>query len=648
MKNQNIYVCLIVLMIIGSLDSNAQDAAIKKTDKSVLSGFTRQNLTVPINSYRAAIISIDNKDVVIDGYWEFKDEVGQVLEEPIILEQPAEVDNLLVLALRQPGNANVSITEDGKTKIFAIEVKSRVKQNNTEKEIEEAITAFIGDPGLKIRVLPPQSSIVGRNLTDSFGDEAGSNLFAPSTASTLNVADSTAQGSTQEALIASADFRPTIIMEGEVANDLIKTKALNVAYAYSPNVVNLISVREAIQIRIKVKILQVAHNYDQEIGIEYRGVDEEFDDTGELTGTTANRADGFSWPVRARNFSSSAPFWDLTQTLDSVEATLNLLKNRNVVKILQEPVLTVLNGQPAKVLVGSEVPITTTTISDGAVAQEVDFIDVGTILRITPIVDEENAFRNNDGQIAFESKSMYETTTGEEVQLGRTVNTVDENGIIRLMVQPTISSITSTNEVTGAPTIATQQIETRVALRDGEALVLGGLFDENESNANESVPFVEKIPLLGELFKNRTDAEDRTELIFIIMPKVIGIDEHNDEQSWLAQGNARTSEMDTLLRNEKLMKLKPLPTRVSAAEFDVRMAEANPLADTAVVPLQNEYVPSPAVTVEEVAPVVSTQTQPQTTESEVEASQAEPVVQPQPRSSRLEIIPRSEETESQN
>ncbi|MEM9445931.1 MAG: type II and III secretion system protein [Verrucomicrobiota bacterium] len=627
-------------------------------DATIIQAFINENIPIEVEDYNSATVKIDNKNVVIDGYWEYKDELGQVLEEPVINSQPPAVNNVLLLAARAPGVAVVSITENGQIKEYRIIVESRVKQNQTEKEIEEAVKAFIGDPGVKVRVLPPQSSIVGRNLAGAFGEEAAANLFAPDQGGGTTISlspDGTSTGggagSSQEALVAASDFRPTIILEGEVANDIVKTKALNIAYAYSPNVVDLLSVKEAVQVRIRVKVLSVTHDKDQNIGLQWRGGNAESQSRAGLlpggapqdTGTdgldsfTANSTNGFSWPLLSSGFTSAAPFWDVVQGNNAVETTINLLKTKQVIEVLQEPTLTVLNGQPAKVQIGENIPIVTTTVDDGVQTQSIEFVETGTILLITPILFEEDVIRPfEDGTFPTQGISQFERTRAEDVGDGRTVNTVDENGIIRLLVQPSINTFSST--FNDQPRITVQQIETRVALRENQSLVLGGLYDRTDTTNRESVPFVEKIPLVGELFKNRQDDSDKQEIIFIITPTLIGMDESSDERSILTEGNARLSELqDMILDYEENVVRKAKPTRVSASEFMVRPYEEPQGLESIELPQR------PSVE-EEI---------PEAVEATGESSQAvdlEPEDSEQSQSfstsgSRLEIVPRDEETD---
>ena len=72
-----------------------------------------------------------------------------------------------------------------------------------------------------------------------------------------------------------------------------------------------------------------------------------------------------------------------------------------------------------------------------------------------------------------------------------------------------------------SPTIRQRKIKTTVVINDGEALALGGLIQERESNGKTKVPVLGDVPLLGNAFRQKTNNIARTELIIFIRPRVI-------------------------------------------------------------------------------------------------------------------------------
>src|ERR1700693_1160952 len=70
------------------------------------------------------------------------------------------------------------------------------------------------------------------------------------------------------------------------------------------------------------------------------------------------------------------------------------------------------------------------------------------------------------------------------------------------------------------PTIATRYIRTSVTAPNGTTIILGGLIQDNNGKNSSGVPYLDRIPLLGSLFRNTTKTRDRTELIILMCPEV--------------------------------------------------------------------------------------------------------------------------------
>ncbi len=78
--------------------------------------------------------------------------------------------------------------------------------------------------------------------------------------------------------------------------------------------------------------------------------------------------------------------------------------------------------------------------------------------------------------------------------------------------------------VSASPTISTRRIETKLSLRDGSTVLLGGLISRTTSDANTGIPYLKDIPRLGAFFRTQSDSNDQTELLIMITPYVINDD----------------------------------------------------------------------------------------------------------------------------
>ena len=93
---------------------------------------------------------------------------------------------------------------------------------------------------------------------------------------------------------------------------------------------------------------------------------------------------------------------------------------------------------------------------------------------------------------------------------------------IDLEVSQEVSSAeTTTTGVTTSPTIRKRSVETKLSLRDGATVMLGGLISETNTQSDSGVPLLKDIPVLGSLFKSATKSRTRTELVMLITPYVL-------------------------------------------------------------------------------------------------------------------------------
>jgi len=172
-----------------------------------------------------------------------------------------------------------------------------------------------------------------------------------------------------------------------------------------------------------------------------------------------------------------------------VAVFMRVLDEVTDVTVVSNPKILTLNRQPARVLVGTRVGYLNTTTTETSTTQTVEFLDVGTQLAVRPFVSK--------------------------------------NGLIRLELRPQVSSF-KLREVTdnsgSAVTIPdedTTEMTTNVMVRDGQTVVLGGLFTETTSSARRQVPLLGDIPLIGNAFKGYDDSTRRSEIIFLITPSIV-------------------------------------------------------------------------------------------------------------------------------
>ena len=158
-----------------------------------------------------------------------------------------------------------------------------------------------------------------------------------------------------------------------------------------------------------------------------------------------------------------------------------------------------IEGEEAKILIGSrEASISSTTTvgtsgSGNTVSDTVSYIDVGTSLTISALI-------NKKGFVTLKIKP-------------------EVSNVRETLTSATLDSGTSSN--TRIPIVDTTQAETRVMVKDGTTIIMGGLRKDQKTDTSHQVPFFGKIPVVGELFKDRDSALTQSELVVFITPHII-------------------------------------------------------------------------------------------------------------------------------
>src|SRR3989442_2987183 len=192
-----------------------------------------------------------------------------------------------------------------------------------------------------------------------------------------------------------------------------------------------------------------------------------------------------------------------TFATDQFIAMLNALASENRVNIVSNPHVMTSENKKAVINVSDSVAIitsqqtsaisspgtlpgggTSTTITTGGVNQTVEYRDAGVILTVTPRIGEK-------GTVALDVKQE--------------VNSVGEN-------QPP----------TNSPTFKKREAETSVALVNNQTLVLGGLIQDKVTFTDRGIPILKRIPVVGYLFGFTERKLEKTELLLLITPRVIG------------------------------------------------------------------------------------------------------------------------------
>jgi type II secretory pathway component GspD/PulD (secretin) len=171
--------------------------------------------------------------------------------------------------------------------------------------------------------------------------------------------------------------------------------------------------------------------------------------------------------------------YTLTKSSIVVNAQLNALIQQGHASILAEPRIATLNNHEATLLVGETFPVVTTNLQTGF--PTVTNIDVGVRLRLTP--------------------------------------TIGDDGSITAELHPEYSQITGFNN--SFPIVANRKVDSTLRVRDGETIVLGGLFSDVDSDTVTKIPALGDIPIFGGVFRNRQKSRTKDEVVFYITPHIL-------------------------------------------------------------------------------------------------------------------------------
>jgi general secretion pathway protein D len=177
---------------------------------------------------------------------------------------------------------------------------------------------------------------------------------------------------------------------------------------------------------------------------------------------------------------------------NNLQVALHAQETKGNIKTLSAPSLVVLNNQVAHIQAGDQIPVNqtffttglgTTTSNDPTTIGQVQYISTGVIMDVQP--------RINPGGLVYLNIKQQVSVPGDK----------DSNGNY---------------------TIQQREIATQVGVQSGQTVLLGGLIRQDESSSDTGIPGLNRIPLIGRLFGSTDRHRNRSELIVLITPRVIG------------------------------------------------------------------------------------------------------------------------------
>ena len=222
------------------------------------------------------------------------------------------------------------------------------------------------------------------------------------------------------------------------------------------------------QILIEAKILEITLTDEDSYGLDWTKIFISNGGTGEF-GTQ-----GLSTPT--------SPGLFLDYVSDDITVVLSALTSQGRVRTLSTPKLLAVENQESSVIIGDRRGYSVTTTINQVTTETIEFLESGVILRVTP--------------------------------------SVDADGLIMMDIKPEVSTGVI-DPLTGIPSQATTEVETRMLVPDGKTIFVGGLIKHRVEESKRGVPVIGRVPVVGALFSNRQNIQTNTETIVLITPTVV-------------------------------------------------------------------------------------------------------------------------------
>ena len=301
-----------------------------------------------------------------------------------------------------------------------------------------------------------------------------------------------------EEQITVSPSRAAIVLSGHVTTEDVVKRAGELASAYSPKVVNVLTFGPvgAQEVLLQVKFAEVDRSALTQLGVNFLSTG-----AGNTVGTVGTGQFGGFGPqtLGQSGTTTTAPDGTVTKTINAsqtINNVLNLflfrpdlnfgavveaLQTKNLLQILAEPNLIALNGKEASFLAGGQFPFPIVQPGAGFTAVTISFKEFGVRLAFTP--------------------------------------QIMPNGNIHLKVAPEVSTLDFANALTlsgfTVPALSTRKADTEFELQDGQSFVIAGLIDNRVTDIYNKVPGLGDIPILGNLFRSKSFQKSNSELMVL-------------------------------------------------------------------------------------------------------------------------------------
>jgi pilus assembly protein CpaC len=351
-----------------------------------------------------------------------------------------------------------------------------------------------------------------------------------------------------------------IMLSGTSPDAVTLDKAVTIARQFVPDPIDTVQVMQAQQIMLEVRFIEASRQASRELGVQWNVFGSHTvanigsqQPAQQLPITTpggafqqpaaANAGIGgysvlpqgvtgtpLSPVVAAGVLSGSSPFGFLVSQLGgSVQMQINALEQRGLARSLAEPNLVALSGDTASFLAGGEFPVPE---ANGLGTVTFAYQPYGVGLSFTP--------------------------------------TVLKDGVINLVIKPEVSEIDPTHTVTvsgtSVPGLITRKASTTLELRDGQSFMLGGLLQNQTTTAQDQLPWLGDVPVLGALFRSAQYQKNETDLVILVTPHIVHPMRPNEVAHTPLDSTVPGSDLDFFLNGQA--EVSPALVRLAAGALN--------------------------------------------------------------------------------
>lgn len=332
-----------------------------------------------------------------------------------------------------------------------------------------------------------------------FGATAGGTGFATSMGGAsgsagggmaLQAGGASVQGGQQGPSVTTTMLGPTVRVMADRINNTLLIHASPAEYARIEASLKRLDIQRA-QVLLEATIVEVTLGDGLEYGLQWAfhgGVGGGRNNVGRLGGAAGV-------PGTSVTPGSSGAFtYTISNAAGNISAVLSALASKSLLKVISSPSLMVLDNHTAAIQVGTQEPVNTGSVintNSNYTSTSIQYKDTGVMLGVTPAVNAGDLVTLDINQIVSSLSATASTTAG----------------------------------TSGYPRFLQRQINSKVSVRSGETIVLGGLIRDEAENRKSGLPLLSSIPVLGALFGTHNTRVDRTELLVIITPRVLRSDE---------------------------------------------------------------------------------------------------------------------------